>query len=135
MKQTAGVIISCLLFFLLHACAFDVIRLKQIPTKFETTSSGFKSFELEKEVTVSLDTGYSRSLKKGSRWTYVGITPEGAVYRTRDQILTIEGSNIHEAYIVVKTRMLVGFYLPVEKTFSPLSNPIALPFQEISNNP
>jgi hypothetical protein len=135
MKQATGVMVGCLLLFLLHACAFDVVRMKQIPTKFESTSSSINAFELEKEVTVNLDTGYSRSLKKGSRWACVGATPEGSVYRTKDQILTIEGSNIHEAFIVVKLKRLVGFYLPVERTFSPLSNSISLSFKEIQYNP
>jgi hypothetical protein len=133
-KQTIGILISGLLLFL-HACAFDIVHVKQIPTKFETTSSNFKAFELEKEVSVRLDTTYSRSLKKGTRWVCVGTTTEGAVYRTNDQILTIEGSNIHEAYIVVKSGMLIGFYLPVERTFSPLSSSIALSFKEIAYNP
>ena len=30
--------------------------------------------------------------------------------------MTVEGSHIHEAYIVVTERSLVGFYLPVERT-------------------
>jgi len=126
MKQAAGVVVSCLFFVLLHACAFDVVHEKQIPTQLETLPATNRSFELDSEVTVHLDTGYSRVLKKGSRWTCVGATPEGDVYRTKDQVLTIEGSNIHEAFIVVKSQNLVGFYLPVERTFSPLCNPIAL---------
>jgi hypothetical protein len=47
--------------------------------------------------------------------------PQGNVYRTRDQVVTVEGSHIHEAYIVVTERSLVGFYLPVERTFSPVT--------------
>jgi hypothetical protein len=135
MKQAVSVFVSCLFFVLLYACAFDVVRVKQVPTQLETLSSTNRSFELYGEVTVHLDTGYSRVLKRGSRWACIGATPEGDVYRTKDQILTIEGSNIHEAYIVVKSQNLVGFYLPVERTFSPLSNPIVLSTKEIVYNP
>ena len=134
MKQTV-VFLICLFFVLLQACAFDVARVKQIPTQLETSSSTNRSFEMDMEVSVHLDTGYSRVLKKGSRWACVGTIPEGDVYRTKDQILTIEGSNIHEAFIVVKSQNLIGFYLPVERTFSPLSNPIALSTKEIVYNP
>jgi hypothetical protein len=38
------------------------------------------------------------------------------VYATRDRVLTVEASNVHEAYIVVSNGKLVGFFLPVEKT-------------------
>jgi hypothetical protein len=135
MKLAVSVCVSYFFFVLLHACVFDVVHEKQIPTQLETLSSAGKSFELDSEVTVHLDTGYSRVLKKGSRWTCVGAIPEGDVYKTKDQILTIEGSNIHEAFIVVKSKNLIGFYLPVERTFSPLSNPQALSTQEIIKNP
>ncbi|MDH4232350.1 MAG: hypothetical protein OEW04_10025 [Nitrospirota bacterium] len=135
MKLTLSIPVSCLLFALLHSCAFDVVRVTQIPTKLDSLALTKSSFELDKEVTVNLDTGYSRVLKKGTRWACVGAIPEGDVYKTKDQILTIEGSNIHEAYIVLKSQDLVGFYLPVERTFSPLSNPIAISAKEIVNNP
>jgi hypothetical protein len=131
MKQAVSVFVSCLFLVLVHACAFDVVHLKQIPTQIDTLSLTNRSFKLDSEVTVHLDTGYDRVLKKDSRWACVGVTPEGDVFRTKDQILTVEGSNIHEAYIVVKSQNLVGFYLPVERTFSPLSNPIVLSTKEI----
>jgi hypothetical protein len=51
---------------------------------------------------------------------------EGVVYRSRDQTLTVECSNVFEAYLVVAGQRLVGFYLPVEKGFSPLGEQIQL---------
>ena len=59
-------------------------------------------------------------------WIFVGSLPQGDVFKSRDQILTIEGSNIYEAYIVVVSDNLVGFYLPAEGTFSPLKKPLNL---------
>ena len=75
---------------------------------------------LDEDLEVNLGTGYSRTLNAGVTWTNVGHISNGDVYKTDDQILTIEGSNIYEAYLVVKDDALIGFYLPVERAFSPL---------------
>lgn len=114
----------------LSSCAFDLINVKQVPTQLEVASSPRDSFELQQEVKVNLPTGYSRILKKGTKWDFVGTTPDGDVYKTKDQVLTVEASNIHEAYIVVSSGNLVGFYLPVERSFSPLGS-VSLPMKEI----
>lgn len=47
----------------------------------------------------------------------VGTDPHGDVYKTEDQILTVEASNVYEAFIVISAGDLVGFYLPVEDAF------------------
>jgi hypothetical protein len=103
------------------SCAFDLVHVKQLPTKLDTTQQPKSSFILEKEEKIDLGTGYSRVIKAGTKWDYVGTIENGDVYNTKDQVLTVEASNIHEAYIVISSGKLVGFYLPVEKTFSPLS--------------
>jgi len=72
-------------------------------------------------VKVALSTGYSTRLRANTRWELVGTLTQGEVYRTKDQIVAVEGAHIHEAYIVVKQGALVGFYLPVERTFSPVT--------------
>jgi len=51
---------------------------------------------------------------------------QGVVYKSKDQVLTVEASNIYEANIVVLSNKLVGFYLPVEHTFSPLDSKVKL---------
>ncbi|NTU42197.1 MAG: hypothetical protein HGA78_03930 [Nitrospirales bacterium] len=135
MKRTVRILSGFLLLSLLQACAFDVVQVKQVPAKLDLSASANRSFELDKEVTVTLDTGYSRELKRGARWVCVGAIAEGDVYKTNDQVLTVEGSNIHEAYIVLKSQNLVGFYLPVERTFSPLSNPIEIFTKEVGYTP
>jgi hypothetical protein len=65
-------------------------------------------------------------VRKGARWNTVGTLAEGIVYKSPDQALTIECSNVFEVYLVVARLRLVGFYLPVEKGFSPLGEPIQL---------
>lgn len=131
MKKIGGYAIVCLLAILLTMCAFDIVHVKQIPVNIESSSSVNSPFQLEKEENISLGTGYSRTLKKGTKWQYVGTVQYGDVFRTSDQILTVEASNIHEAYIVVSAKKLVGFYLPVEHTYSPLSDPVSLTIKTI----
>ena len=89
------------------------------------------SWKLVKDVEVSLGTGYSRQLKSGTKWDYVGTVEQGDVFKTNDQILTVEGSNIFEAYIVLSGDNIVGFYLPVEKSYSPLATPQKLQIELI----
>ena len=50
---------------------------------------------LDEDLEVNLGTGYSRTLNAGVTWTNVGHISNGDVYKTDDQILTIEGSNIY----------------------------------------
>jgi hypothetical protein len=101
-------------------CAFDLAHVKQVPSQFVPIESGAVSWRLVEDVDVRLGTGYRRQLKSGTRWDRVGKTEHGEVYKSYDQILTVEGSNIFEAYLVVSEGYLVGFYLPVERTYSPL---------------
>ena len=112
-----------LLIFNLFGCAFDVVHVKQVPANFIPAEQGKGSWKLLNEVNVTLSSGYHRKLKAGTRWNYIGRVEQGDVFNTEDQVLTVEGSNIFEAYIVVLDGYLQGFYLPVERTFSPLSPP------------
>lgn len=117
-------------FLVLNACAFDVVRVKQIPTKLNPDAYCGKEFVLTQDTKVSAGSGYSRTLKKGTRWNCVGKISQGMVYRTKDQILTIEASNVYEASIVLSNQKLVGYFLPVENSFSPLDNPKTLMMKE-----
>jgi hypothetical protein len=83
---------------------------------------------LAKEVGITLDTGYTRTLKAGSRWRAVGTVDQGDVYRPVGDVFTLEGANIHEAWLVVRNGTLVGFYLPAEQGYSPLGATAALQF-------
>lgn len=117
----AALLLSFPLLFL-NSCAFDFHNIKQVPTAVDSEVTARDSFVLVDEVTLVVAPGYSRILKDGTRWNYVFTITQGDVYKTKDQILTIESSNIYEAYIVVSSEKIVGFYLPVQKTFSPLED-------------
>lgn len=101
---------------LLGSCAPTVV---QQPTLL--TPAVGKTFRLIQTAEVALTTGYSTTLRANTTWQLVGTVTQGEVYRTRDQVVTVEGANIHEGYIVVDQGVLVGFYLPVERTFSPVA--------------
>jgi hypothetical protein len=107
----------------LGACAFDVIHVEQTATRLESTGARDQPFELLADVDVDIGYGYQRILRKGTKWRPVGRIPQGDVYTT---------SNIQEAYIVVESRRLVGFYLPVERTFSPVKQRVELAMKEVS---
>lgn len=70
----------------------------------------------------------ARTLPRGTIWDYSGRIAEGDVYRPRDTVLTVEGANVSEAHMVIENRTFVGFYLPVQRTFSPAWEPVALQF-------
>ena len=116
---------------ILNACAFDVARLKQVPVEIRTGSACMESFTLTQDTKIDVGPGYSRTLKSGSRWECVGEIPQGRIYKTKDQILTVEASNVFEANIVVADQKLIGYYLPVERSFSPLDDPQKLPVKKM----
>lgn len=118
--------LSIVLVALLLGCAPAVI---QVPTSAMTPLDG-KHMRLSEMVEVGLSTGYATVLKPQTTWHLVGRVDQGEIYKTRDQVVTVEGSHIHEAYLVVRDGHLVGFYLPVEQTFSPLSEKVLLPLEE-----
>ena len=53
----------------------------------------------------------------------VGNLPQEQVLKPIDAVFTIEGRQIHEAYLVVADDHLVGFYLPGEAHSRLWSNP------------
>ena len=131
MEKRTWLILMFFLFIILNACAFDIVRVKQIPVSFESYHNPKILLELQEETKVDLGTGYCRTLKSKTRWEYVGKISYGEVFKTKDQILTVEASNIYEAYIVISGGELVGFYLPVEKSFTPLSKSKLLNMKKI----
>lgn len=112
--------------FALVACAFDVRRVATELTP--NTASSEPSMVVLRDVSVTPSTGYTRTLKATSVWTYVGRVPQGKVYAIKDDVFMLEGRHMHEAYCVVTDgSTLVGFYLPVEQAFAPLSPSVKLP--------
>jgi hypothetical protein len=107
---------------ILGACATEVVRR---PTEISPSSAshplvatGASSF--------TLDSGYSRSIAAGTEFMELGRIGEGRVLKPLKAVFTVEGAHMHEAYPVESGGRLVGFYLPVERSFSPLSRPVDL---------
>lgn len=89
-------------------------------------AAGPSRIQLKTPAEIRLETGYTRKLAAGSSWQRVGALPQGAVYRPVGTIFTIEGRQVHEAYLVIADQRLVGFYLPGEQAYSPLSTAVPL---------
>lgn len=97
------------------------------PSAFHPTAQSAQSaIVIRVPVELRLSTGYSVSLFPGTRWRLVGRIAEGDVYRPVDSVFTIEGRQVHEAYLVLSGSMLQGFFLPGESNYSPLSTPVKL---------
>ena len=77
---------------------------------------------------VGVSAMFRRVIPKDSRWSYVGSIAAGDVYQGVNTVFTVEGVDIHEAYLVISGRDLVGYYLPFEKTFEELGSPEPLAF-------
>ena len=114
----------------LSACAFDLAHVTYTTAIYHPATSSTRAIVLSDEVPL-IDTpcAYSRTLRKATRWEQVGTIAEGDVLRSKDQVLTLECSNVHEAYLVMLGDKLVGFFLPVEKGFVSHSPPIELPIK------
>lgn len=107
----------------LAGCASEVVR---TPAQLSPPAAEHRPrLELAEEARVELSTGYSRVLPRGSAWEVRGAVPQGAVYRRADGVFTVEGTHVHEAYLVLSGDRLVGFYLPVEQAYSP-AKPLVL---------
>lgn len=115
---------------LCSGCPFDVAHVTYTASTFQPLQCAEHTFVLLTEVDLT-DTpcGYSRTLRKATRWDHIGNITEGDVYRSRDQVLILECSNVHEAYVVLSGHQLIGFFLPVEKGFVPHLPPMALPLE------
>lgn len=106
---------------ILWGCAFNLVTLKQVPVGQTTVVDGKSSWRLAKDTSVSPARGQNIKLRSGTEWQYVCTIDQGDVYKTKDQVVTITASNTYEAYIVITDAGMTGFYLPLEKVFSPLS--------------
>jgi hypothetical protein len=104
--------------FLLGACAFDVIHVQQVPATLEAISGPAPEWTLSQDVNVHLREGFAALLRAGTTWRAIGRIAQGDVFRTGDQVVTVEASNVYEAGLVMKADVVVGFYLIVEHSFA-----------------
>lgn len=98
-------------------CAPEIVR-QAIPYVQKTGAPEF--IQLTKSVKVPNWSGTGNSLFVGTRWDLVGEVSHGRVYRSKDSVFFLQGANSHEAYLVVRDKKLMGFYLPGEKAWSAL---------------
>ena len=93
------------------------VSLQMSPAALTPAEGGEVALTLERDIELKFDTGYTRTLRSGTRIVFAGTLPQGKVYRFVDAVLTVEGTHMHEAWVVVDGDRLVGYYLPVEKAF------------------
>ena len=120
---------------MLAGCAFDITHVTQRPVGLVSNSEAVENFTLDRDVKATLGTGFATRLKAGTHWQQVGSTEYGEVFATKDQIVTVEASNIYEADLVVSNQFITGFYLVVEKTFAPVTRPIPIAITITTPNP
>ena len=101
----------------LAACAPEIVRQPTQLTLLTEQPGG--TIEILEDASVSVGPGYRRVISRGSVWMRIGRSVEGEVYKPVDRVFTVEGAHIHEAYLVLVGDRVVGFYLPVERAFSP----------------
>ena len=102
----------------LAACAPEVVRYSSVLTPSSGEPGG--TIEVLRDAKVEVGPlGYERTIRKGSNWTRVGRVTQGEVYKPVDQVFTVEGTHVHEAYLVLDGNQIVGFYLPVERAYAP----------------
>ncbi|HEY6432596.1 MAG TPA: hypothetical protein VIZ17_11500 [Acetobacteraceae bacterium] len=110
----------------ISGCAFDVSHVTRVPTEFQATAPNGSGWTLRQGQSIGVGSGYSTVLQRGTRWRLAGHITQGDVYRTSDQIVTVEASNIFEAMVVIQGDRLAGFYLPVEHSFVAATEPVTL---------
>ncbi len=78
---------------------------------------------------IALSGDASVTLPAASQWRRVGALPQGDVYRSMDGVFTLPSRRQGEAYLVASSGKLLGFYLPGESAYMPLSRPVTLPVE------
>ena len=116
------------LLFLVSGCAMEVIR---APVDFAPINQAkARRIVTIRPVEIMLDSHYSRTISAGVVLIEVGSVSAGQVFKPVNIAFTVEGKHMHEAYFVLRKDRIVGFYLPVEKAFSPLSQSVVLSIRE-----
>jgi hypothetical protein len=121
-RHWVGILLVCAF---LTGCASDVYR---VPTRFSPSAERSADLlTIVETVEVASSSGYARLIQAGSTWRFLGRIPEGRVYAIKNDVFMLEGKHMHEAHCVINDdALLVGFFLPVEQAFSPLTPPVRL---------
>lgn len=125
--RLSGALLSAIVLFI-GGCASEVVR-------YPIDLSNIESPQVKRYITlqsslVRFDSGYDRTINAGTEFAEIGSVKQGKVLKPMNSVFAIEGAHAHEAYPVVENSRIVGFYLPVERAFAPLSNSVDLILQE-----
>lgn len=123
------VVLIAVLSLALASCASEVPRQPERLSPLASNDSVERKV-VRQDIHAKLGSGYERLIGYGTRWELVGSISQGKVYKCLNTAFTIEGANIHEAYLVANDGKLVGFYLPVERAFSPLESKYDLNWEQ-----
>jgi len=69
------------------------------------------------DVVVRPPSDYFSTIRSGTVWKLAGRLVQGYVYRPVSTVFQVESRHVHEAYLVISGRALIGVYLPVEQAF------------------
>jgi hypothetical protein len=126
MKKIIQILCVLVYFGFLVGCALEVVR-----SPVNITLVKGSEFVLTQPAYLVLDSGYQRTINSGTTFLEVGTTQYGVVLKPLNTSFTIEGAHMHEAYPVIQNGTVTGFYLPVEKSFSPLTKPAAISIEKV----
>lgn len=118
----------CVVMVMLASCAAEIPRQ---PTTLIPSAEGdgqSKFIQVDEDVDVRLPSGYSRSIRAGSVWKQSGTVEGRVVYKATKDVFTIEGTHVHEAYLLLDGNTVVGFFLPGESAVSWLKHKVTLKF-------
>jgi hypothetical protein len=118
-------VISFLVCLFVASCASEVHR---IPTGLIPTTTGTdRVIVLAANTEVAPANGYKRVLRYGSKWKFIGHISQGSVFEIQNDVFMLEAKHMHQAHLVLSSNnRLVGFFLPVEEAFVPLSASVQL---------
>jgi outer membrane lipopolysaccharide assembly protein LptE/RlpB len=119
-------LVLVVIILIITGCCFDLTHVKYVPVVMETKTPSKSVWMLTEKIDVPLESWSTTKLKSNTKWEYIGTIEQGEVYKTKDQIVTVRGSNTFEAYLVISEEKIVGFYLPIEKGFVKISKPIKI---------
>lgn len=107
---------------MIPACAPIAMR----PTQLVVSAEPMPDRTLTAMAPAHSSAGFDAHLPAGTILRSVGNIPEGSVWRPLNRTLAARGYDVHEGWVVLNGQTWIGFYHPVERTFSSLSHPIII---------
>ena len=118
----SAISLLAVLCFCLPGCAVKQVPVVQVQTPAVVEPI---TFTLDASAVAKADNASKVELRGGTRWQRAGKIDQGDIFKSRDQVIALVAFNTHEAWLVINQTRLVGFYLPVERSFV-AADPIVL---------